>query len=250
MNFHALVAQGEQVAIVAEVEEFIAAAFCGFSGEVVQLVVAVEVDLEGLVPGFMAVEELFLDVGLAGRGEKRGQPVFARKNVGEAGAGLDHARPADKGRDAPAAFPVRVFLAAEGRGAGVREEADHRAVVGGVNDDGVLCQAEIIDGLEQLADEGVVLDHAVGVEAKPGLAEVRLLHMGEVVHPRGVEPAEERLSGLLGAGEEILGRREHLLVDRLHALHRQRAGVLDLAAGVALITPRGPNFFLNSGFLG
>ena len=43
-----------------------------------------------------------------------------------------------------------------------------------------------------------------------------------------------------------------LLVDRLHALLGQRAGVLDLAA-VALalwITPRGPNFFLNSGSFG
>jgi hypothetical protein len=30
--------------------------------------------------------------------------------------------------------------------------------------------------------------------------------MGKVVHPRRIEPAEERLSGLLGTHEEIFGR--------------------------------------------
>ncbi len=38
-----------------------------------------------------------------------------------------------------------------------------RAVVGGVLDDGVVGDAEVIEQLEEFADLEVVLDHAVGV---------------------------------------------------------------------------------------
>ena len=81
-----------------------------------------------------------------------GTPAAARK-VGiqsspakisvKLGAGLDHAGPADEGGDAPAAFPVGVFLTAEGGGSGIRVEADHGAVVGGVNDDGVRVSGRV-----------------------------------------------------------------------------------------------------------
>ena len=67
------------------------------------------------------------------------------------------------------------------------------AVVGGVDDDGVVGDAEIVELLQQLADVPVGLDHAVGVEAEPGLALRLLLQMREDVHARGVEVAEERL---------------------------------------------------------
>ncbi len=44
------------------------------------------------------------------------------------------------------------------------------AVVGGVDDDGVVGDAEIVELLEKLADMPVVLDHAVGIEAEARLA--------------------------------------------------------------------------------
>jgi hypothetical protein len=48
-ELEAVVAEGHQVAVVAEVEELVAGAFGGFAGEVVELVEAVEVDLERLI---------------------------------------------------------------------------------------------------------------------------------------------------------------------------------------------------------
>src|SRR5262249_34887203 len=44
---------------------------------------------------------------------------------------------------------------------------------------------------------------------------------------RGVPPAEERLAGLMLTRDEVLGGGEGLLVDGLHPLAGQRAGVLD-----------------------
>jgi hypothetical protein len=95
-----------------------------------------------------------------------GKPVFARKDLFEPGAGLDHPGPADDGRDAPAAFPFGVLFAAERGDPCIGEETDHRAVVGGVDDDGVPGQAEIVHGLEQLANQRVVLDHSVDIETR------------------------------------------------------------------------------------
>ena len=58
------------------------------------------------------------------------------------------------------------------------------------------------------------------------------------------------LSSLTRVLHEVERRRGDLLVDGLHALLGQRAGVLDLAVREEWITPRGPNFFLNSGSFG
>ena len=116
------------------------------------------------------------------------------------GARLDHARPAHHHRDAEAAFPGRALLAVERRHGAVRPQRDLGAVVGGVDDDGVVGDAEVVELLEQLADHAVMLDHAVGVDALAGLAERLLLQMGEDVHARRVEPDEERLVGLVPAG--------------------------------------------------
>ena len=136
------------------------------------------------------------------------------------------------------AFPVRVLLAAERRGAGVGPGVVVRAVVGGILDDGVVGEPEVVDQLEQFADLHVVLDHAVAVFVLPGDAAVLRLHMGAEVHARGVPPAEERLPGFGLARDEVLGGGDRFVVDGLHALLGQRAGVLDglaaLAVGLAL----------------
>ena len=116
------------------------------------------------------------------------------------GSGLDDAGPADEGRHAEAAFPVGRLLALERRGAAVGPGEDFGAVVGGVDDDGVVGDAEVVELLEQLADMAVVLDHAVGIEAQARLALALLLQMREDVHAGGVEVAEERLVWLAAAG--------------------------------------------------
>ena len=48
------------------------------------------------------------------------------------------------------------------------------------------------------------------------------------MHVGGVEPHEERLAGLVLARDEVLGRRDELVVAGLHPLLGERAGVLDL----------------------
>jgi hypothetical protein len=57
------------------------------------------------------------------------------------------------------------------------------------------------------------------------------------VNPRGVEPDEERLAVIDGLLHELHARVEEFLVDRFHALDRQRAGVLDLLRAVR-VEPR------------
>src|SRR4051812_18817645 len=52
-------------------------------------------------------------------------------------------------------------------------------------------------------------------------------HVGAQVHARRVEPDEERLARRLLPLHVVDGRGRGFVVDRLHALLRQRPGVLD-----------------------
>ena len=119
---------------------------------------------------------------------------------------------------------------------GVMAPSGHKrhlgAVVGRVEHDGVVGDAEIVELLQKLADMPVMLDHAVGMNALAGLADALRLEMGEDMHAGRVEPDEERLVRPVLAVDEVLGRREELLVDGFHALGVERPGVLDLAVGI------------------
>ena len=79
--------------------------------------------------------------------------------------GLIDARPAHQARHAERAFPVGVLLGAEPGHGAVRPGIHVRAVVAGVDDDGVVRDAHVVERLEQGADGVVVLDHAVDVLA-------------------------------------------------------------------------------------
>ena len=83
-------------------------------------------------------------------------------------------------------------------GGGVRPGELVRPVVGRVDHDGVLRDAEVVEGLEELADVLVVLPHAVGVfvALHPDLALEFRPNMREDVHAGRVHPGEERLLGL------------------------------------------------------
>ena len=82
---------------------------------------------------------------------------------------------------------------------------------------------------EQLAHVHVVLDHAVVVLVAAGAGDsgVLLLHVGAEVHAGAVPPGEPRLAGCVLALDEVLGRGDGLVVDGLHALLGELAGVLD-----------------------
>ena len=142
---------------------------------------------------------------------------------------------------------MRVLLAAEHRRAAIGPGEGLGAVVGGIHHDGVVLDAELLELVEQLPDHCVMLDHAVGIDAEAGLAFGLRLQMREDVHPGGVPPHEERLAVFVRLIHEVERRLGGFLVDRLHALLGQRAGVFDLLLAVGMaqewITPRGPNFF-------
>ena len=70
-----VVAQPREVAIVREIEEFLAGARGNLAREVRQHVVAVEVDLVVGSPGRVALEQLLLQCGYAGRVGQRRHPV-------------------------------------------------------------------------------------------------------------------------------------------------------------------------------
>ena len=225
-------AQGHEVAVVIEVDELLARALVLLAREIGQLVIAIEVDLEGLCPRLMALEQLFLDVRLARRGHERRQPIQpADEFVGDR-ARLNAARPADQARHAEGAFPVGVLLAAERRRAGIGPGILMRPVIGGVEHDGVVRDAEVIHRLEDLADGGIVFDHAVRILGSGGqsrLIAMRFAHMRAKMHAGRIEPAEERFARPDLTLHEIDRGRRCLVVDRLHALSGERSGILDLA---------------------
>ena len=98
-----------------------------------------------------------------------------------------------------------------------------------VDDDRVVGDAHVVERLEQRADGVVVLDHAVDVFAVAVLVAAAMLrpHVRAQVHARAVPPAEERLArGVLPLHVVDRGG-GGFVVDRLHPLLGQRAGVLD-----------------------
>ena len=137
------------------------------------------------------------------------------------------AGPAHDERNAPTALEVRVLLRAERRCAAIRPRHLLGAVVRGEDDDRVVGDLQLVELVEQLADVAVQLDHAVGIEAESGLADGRRFEVREDVHARGVHVAEPRLAFLGLPIHEVERGADELLVDRLHALLRQRPGVLD-----------------------
>ena len=125
------------------------------------------------------------------------QPVVPADDLVGHRPGLDLARPADHARHPERALPVGVLLAAERGHGAVRPGVHVRAVVGRVEDDGVVGDLQVVERLEQLADVPVVLDHAVGVlgpGGQPRRAAAVCRDVRAQVHPRAVEPAEERLA--------------------------------------------------------
>ena len=111
------------------------------------------------------------EVRLAGGGGEGRDQVFVGADVVDDRAGLDHAGPADaasaRGSRLPSWSPSRRWNGVVPPSGQVMHFG---AVVGGVDDDGVVGDAEVVELLEQLADMAVVLDHAVGIDAQARLA--------------------------------------------------------------------------------
>jgi hypothetical protein len=117
-----------------------------------------------------SLEEPILDAGVVGRRQQSREPVEPRDNTVRDYSWLDVVRPADHRRRSECPFPVGVLLAAEGRHGPVRPRVHVRAVIGRVNDNRVVGDAEIVEGLEQRADIVVVLEHSIELFADAAAA--------------------------------------------------------------------------------
>ena len=96
------------------------------------------------------------------------------------------------------AFPIRVLLTAERSHAPVGPCVHVRTVVGRVQDESIFGNAELVEIIENLADIFIVIDHCVMVGRLPsaGLAQARLLRVGENMHVGEVEPYKKRRAGV------------------------------------------------------
>ena len=164
-EFPVLVSQGREVAIVGEVEEFLARSLGDVAFQERHEVVTVEMGLEGFVADLQTAQKLCRDVGIAGGGQEGRQEILARGDVVDDAAGLDRAGPPHDHRHAEPAFEGRALLAAERRVAAVGPGKGLGAVIAGENDDGVVGNAEVVDLLENGADFRVQFHHGIGIEA-------------------------------------------------------------------------------------
>ena len=164
-----VVAKTGKVAVVGPVEEF-ATFVRPFAGKKVALIVTVEMNFEVLARRIIALQQLFLDVGLASSGDQCSRPILCREDLVDLGSRRHQSRPADHRRHAIAAFPVGVLLALERRCAAIGPGECLGAVIGGVNDDRVVGDAEVVELLQDLPDLSVVLHHAVRIDAETGLS--------------------------------------------------------------------------------
>ena len=99
-----------------------------------------------------------------------------------------------------------------------------RTVVGRIHDEGVFGKVEFIQQIEQSADVPIVVDHGVviGGLAFACLTDALGFRMRAEMHVGGVDPAEEGLVAFGLSPDVVFGPGHDLVVDRLHALARQR----------------------------
>ena len=147
--------------------------------------------------------------------------------------GLEFAGPANEGRHAVGAFPVRVLFAAERHGAGIRPRVVVRTVIRRIQHDCIVRDAEFVEELQELADMHVVLDHTVGILILARDSTQFVFYMRPEVHARAVPPHEPRLARRMLLANELHGPVRRFIVNRLHAFLGQWSRIF-----AALLPPR------------
>jgi len=95
----------------------------------------------------------------------------------------------------------------------------------------VLSDAQFIEQVKQLAHGAIVQDHGVVVETLAAEALRLFGDVGAEVHVGGVPPHKEGFALGVGLFDELDGAIGDVVVDGLHALLGERAGVLDAPVG-------------------
>jgi hypothetical protein len=152
----------------------------------------------------------FLDDVRLPRGSKEcRQPVVVLNDLVRDHPGRDLSGPTNHLWYPERALPVCVLLTAEWGHTGIGPAVHVRPVVGGINHNRVVCDAELIQLVEQDSHNLVVIDHRVVVWGLPaaGLTNALGLGVGVEVHMCGVEPDEERRTHSPRLGDETTSSR-------------------------------------------
>src|SRR5205085_8919799 len=107
--------------------------------------------------------------------------------------------PPHERRHAITALPIGVLLAAERRRTAVGPSERLGAVIGRVDHDRIVGDAEVVELFQQLPDMAVMLHHAVRIDAETGLALRLGLEAGPNMHAARIKPSEERFLLLVRA---------------------------------------------------
>src|SRR5215469_8912743 len=124
-----LVTKGEQVSVVAPIEELLPWCFLHLTFEKWQEIVAIQVYMVGLAAELAALHAIIRDGGVTCRSRKRGQEILVCEKVAVDGASLDHSRPTNYRGNAVTAFKVGGFLAPIRRAAAIGPGHHFRAIV-------------------------------------------------------------------------------------------------------------------------
>ena len=111
------------------------------------------------------------------------------------------------------------------------------AVIGRVDHDRVVGDAEVVELFQKLADLAVMLHNPVrifGERGQPGRAATLGAHMRAEMHAGRIHSDEEGLLCLYLAIHEILGSGRGFVVDRLHPRLGERAGIDHAPVGIGV----------------
>src|SRR5215469_5182373 len=173
------------------------------------------------------LEELIGDVRISGCCQQRWEPVEPGENTVLHGTGLDVTGPADNGGNAITPFKAGTLLAFKRGVATIRPGEGFRAIVGGKDNDGIVCLTDIVQMLQNLTDAVIQLGHAGFLRAVIALEiHHRLVlrrDVGKDVHASGVVPDEEWLAILLGLVHGAGGVSDEHFVKSRHVIFGRAA---------------------------
>ena len=127
-------------------------------------------DVERLVTNLVALKTFVYDIRVATGSTKGGDEILMCGHAVVNRAGFDHPRPSNHAWHTKTTFPTCSFFSTKRGAAAIRPGHHFGAVVGGVNNDGVVRNSEIIQFFEQLTDMTVVFDHSVRFNSETCLA--------------------------------------------------------------------------------